>query len=71
MQFVGTPARYKIRVHNLGDAPAKNAKLIAKLPTGVKFVSGSDGAVLEPPSKAATWAGPRASCRRANSGNLR
>ncbi len=44
MQYVGTPANYKIRVRNPGDAPAKNIKLTAKLPTGVKFVSGSDGA---------------------------
>ena len=47
VQFVGTPARYRIRVHNTGDASAKDAKLIAKLPTGVKFVSGSNGAKLE------------------------
>ncbi len=47
VQFVGTPAHYKIRVRNPGDAPAKNVKLTAKLPTGVKFVSGSDGATAE------------------------
>jgi uncharacterized repeat protein (TIGR01451 family) len=47
MQYVGMPARYKIRVQNAGDAPAKNVKLTAKLPTGVKFVSGSDGATAE------------------------
>ena len=44
VQFVGTPARYKIHVRNPGDALAKNVKLTAKLPTGVKFVSGGDGA---------------------------
>ncbi len=47
VQYVGTPANYKIHLHNLGDAPAKNVKLLVKLPTGVKFVSGSEGAVLE------------------------
>ena len=47
MQYVGTPANYKIHVRNPGDAPAKNVKLTAKLPTGVKFVSGSDGATSE------------------------
>ena len=47
VQYVGTPANYKIRVRNPGDAPAKNIKLTAKLPTGVKFVSGSDGASSE------------------------
>jgi uncharacterized repeat protein (TIGR01451 family) len=47
VQYVGTPARYKIHVRNPGDAPAKNVKLAAKLPTGVKFISGSDGAAAE------------------------
>ena len=47
VQFVGTPANYKIRVRNPGDAPAKNVKLTVKLPTGVKFVSGSEGAISE------------------------
>ncbi len=47
VQYVGTPANYKIHLHNLGDAPAKNVKLLVKLPTGVKFLSGSEGAVLE------------------------
>ncbi|MGA2253570.1 MAG: hypothetical protein ABSG53_02825 [Thermoguttaceae bacterium] len=47
VQYVGTPANYKIHVRNPGDAPAKNIKLTAKLPTGVKFVSGSEGAISE------------------------
>jgi uncharacterized repeat protein (TIGR01451 family) len=47
VQYVGTPANYKIRVRNPGDAPAKNVKLTAKLPTGVKFLSGSEGAIKE------------------------
>jgi uncharacterized repeat protein (TIGR01451 family) len=47
VQYVGTPAHYKICVRNPGDAPAKNLKLAAKLPTGMKFVFGSDGATAE------------------------
>jgi len=47
VQYVGTPANYRIHVRNPGDAPAKNVKLTAKLPTGMKFVSGSDGAASE------------------------
>ena len=47
VQYVGTPANYKIRVRNPGDATAKNVKLTTKLPTGVKFISGSDGAVAD------------------------
>ena len=69
VQFVGTPAHYKIHVRNPGDALAKNVKLTAKLPTGVKFVSGSDGATAEDrPSMAARCDGRSIRCSRANSG---
>jgi uncharacterized repeat protein (TIGR01451 family) len=47
MQFVGTPATYRLVVSNPGDAVSKNVKLTAKLPTGMRFVSGSDGATAE------------------------
>ena len=47
VQYVGTPARYKVHIRNAGDAVAKNVKLTAKLPTGVNFVSGGDGATAE------------------------
>jgi len=47
VQYVGTPANYKIHVRNPGDAAARNVLLTAKLPTGVKFISGSDGAISE------------------------
>ncbi|MEI8372967.1 MAG: hypothetical protein WCJ35_09070 [Planctomycetota bacterium] len=47
VQYVGTPANYKILIRNPGDALAKNVKLTAKLPTGMKFVSGSDKATSE------------------------
>ena len=47
IQFVGTPASYSITVTNPGDATARNVKLTAKLPTGMKFVSGSGGAAAD------------------------
>ena len=47
VQFVGTPASYSFTVTNPGDAAAKNVKLTAKLPTGMKFVSGSEGAAAD------------------------
>jgi uncharacterized repeat protein (TIGR01451 family) len=47
VQFVGTPAAYTVTVCNTGDATAKNVKLTAKLPTGMKFVSGSGGAASD------------------------
>ena len=56
-QFVGTPANYRLVVRNPGDAPSKNVKLTAKLPTGMRFVSGSDGAKGEdaPEGGKVTW----------------
>jgi uncharacterized repeat protein (TIGR01451 family) len=47
VQFVGTPAGYTVAVRNPGDAPARNVKVTAKLPTGTKFLSGSDGAAAD------------------------
>jgi uncharacterized repeat protein (TIGR01451 family) len=47
IQYVGTPASYSLAVTNPGDAPARNVKLTAKLPTGMKFVSGSGGAAAD------------------------
>ncbi len=47
MQYVGTPAVYGVTVCNTGDATVKNVKLTAKLPTGMKFVSGSEGAASD------------------------
>jgi len=47
VQYVGTLASYKIHVRNPGDAAAKNVKLTAKLPTGARFVSGSDAPISE------------------------
>jgi uncharacterized repeat protein (TIGR01451 family) len=47
VQYVGTPARFRMRVRNSGDAPARNVHLTAKLPTGVKFASGTKDAVVE------------------------
>jgi uncharacterized repeat protein (TIGR01451 family) len=44
VQYVGTPAAYTVVVSNTGDAAARNIKLTAKLPTGMKFVSGTAGA---------------------------
>ncbi len=47
LQFVGTPASYSITVANSGDAAAQNVKLTAKLPTGMRFISGSGGAAAD------------------------
>jgi hypothetical protein len=43
-QYVGTAATYKLQLHNPGDAPAKNLRVVVDLPTGVKYLTGSEGA---------------------------
>jgi uncharacterized repeat protein (TIGR01451 family) len=44
VQYVNTPANYRLRVRNPGNAPARKVLLAVALPNGVKFVSGSEGA---------------------------
>lgn len=55
VQFVGTGATYKIRVRNPGDAVAKNVQVGINLPTGVKYLSGTEGAKLAPNNAKVQW----------------
>jgi uncharacterized repeat protein (TIGR01451 family) len=43
MQFVGAEVGYKICVRNTGNAAAKNVKITAALPQGMKFVAATKG----------------------------
>lgn len=43
MRFVGRPAEYQITVQNTGDGPAQNTTLVDTPPSGMEFVSASDG----------------------------
>jgi uncharacterized repeat protein (TIGR01451 family) len=54
-QFIGASASYKLHVRNPGDAAAKNIKVGLTLPTGVKYVSGSDGARLSAGGDKVQW----------------
>ncbi len=47
LQFVGTAATYVVRLGNPGNAPAKNINLTAKLPPGLKYIGGIEGARSE------------------------
>lgn len=42
-RFIGRDATYEITVKNTGDAPARDTVLSDPLPSGVQFVSASDG----------------------------
>ncbi len=55
VQFVGTPAGYTVVVRNPGDAAARTVKITAKLPTGTKFIAGSDGAVADSVAGRVQW----------------
>jgi uncharacterized repeat protein (TIGR01451 family) len=55
MQFVGAEVGYKIHVHNAGNAAAKNVKLAATLPPGVKYVAASKGGRLSQASGEVSW----------------
>jgi uncharacterized repeat protein (TIGR01451 family) len=44
LQFVDAATTYRIHVKNTGNAPAQKLTVVAALPAGAKFISGSDGA---------------------------
>jgi uncharacterized repeat protein (TIGR01451 family) len=54
-QYVGTAATYRIRLHNPGDAPAKNLRVVVDLPTGVKYVTGTEGGKALPGGNKVQW----------------
>jgi uncharacterized repeat protein (TIGR01451 family) len=55
IQYVGTTATYRIHVRNPGNAPAKNVKIAASLPTGVKFLSGTENVKLATSGNKVHW----------------
>jgi uncharacterized repeat protein (TIGR01451 family) len=55
VQYVGAATTYVIYVRNPGTAPAKNVKLTAVLPAGVKYVSGIEGAALDSSGSKLDW----------------
>jgi len=55
MQFVDAEVGYKIHVRNMGNAAAKNVKIAAALPSGVKYVAASKGGRLSQAGSEVAW----------------
>jgi uncharacterized repeat protein (TIGR01451 family) len=55
VHFVGTEATYRLRVTNLGTAPAKNLTVSVTLPSGTRFLSSPQGGRLVPEQNQVTW----------------
>ena len=55
MQFVGGEVGYKICVRNTGNAVAKNVKIAAALPPGMKYVAASKGGRLSQAGSEVAW----------------
>jgi uncharacterized repeat protein (TIGR01451 family) len=55
MQYIGAVVVYRIRLNNLGNAPARNVRLSVNLPAGVKYLSGIDGSRLEANGTKLQW----------------
>jgi uncharacterized repeat protein (TIGR01451 family) len=55
MQFVGAEVGYKIRVRNAGNAAAKNVRIAAALPPGMKYVAATKGGRLSKAAGEVAW----------------
>jgi uncharacterized repeat protein (TIGR01451 family) len=55
MQMVGAEVGYKIRVRNTGNAAAKNVKIAAALPPGMKYVAATKGGRLSQAAGEVAW----------------
>jgi uncharacterized repeat protein (TIGR01451 family) len=55
LQFVGTTATYLVHVKNPGNAPAMNLRMSAKLPAGMKYIGGIDGARTDASGAKLVW----------------
>lgn len=53
--FAATPATYRIRIENTGDAPADEASVMAVLPSGAEFISSTDGGKVDVGRNHLTW----------------
>lgn len=54
-QYAGTPATYKVRVTNPGNATAKNVQVAALLPRNASYLSSSDGGTVDGDQRKVTW----------------
>lgn len=55
LQYAGTPATYRVRVSNPGNATAKNVQVNALLPRGASYLASSEGGSVDPDKRKVTW----------------
>lgn len=55
MQYAGTPATFRVQVHNPGNATAKNVQVSALLPRGASYLSSSDGGTVDADQRKIGW----------------
>jgi uncharacterized repeat protein (TIGR01451 family) len=55
VQFVNAIASYRVRLTNPGNAPARNVRMVANLPTGAKYLAGIEGAQLDANGSQVRW----------------
>lgn len=55
LEFVGAVADYRISVRNPGTASAEQVELTVALPPGTKYLSGVQGARLDPSGRKLSW----------------
>lgn len=55
MASLATPIAYRLTISNKGGAPAKQVRLLNRLPAGTSFVGASDGGQYQLESRHTTW----------------
>ncbi|MEX0867238.1 MAG: CARDB domain-containing protein [Pirellulales bacterium] len=54
-KFAGTPARYRLRLSNPGNAPAEEVQVFAVLPAGAEYTTASSGGKLDEATRRVEW----------------
>jgi len=54
-QYVGTVAGYRIHLSNSGNAVAENVNVVAMIPPGATYCSGTQGSRSQPDGRKLTW----------------
>lgn len=55
LQYAGTPATYRVKVVNPGNATAKSVQVAALIPRGASYLSSSDGGSVDADQRKVTW----------------
>ena len=70
LRYLERPATYEIGVANPGTAPAREVKLVAYLPKGMKFVSADHKGDYEPQNHAVYWSLEELPAKQSGTANL-